>query len=30
MNDIMKIIKALEDSNIFLKEITKTIKNEKK
>ena len=30
MNDIMKIIRALEDSNILLKEITKTIKNETK
>ena len=30
MNDIMKIIQALEDSNILLKGVTKTIKNEKK
>ena len=30
MNDIMKIIKALEDSNILLKGVTKTIKNETK
>ena len=30
MNDIMKIVQALEDSNILLKGITKTIKNEKK
>ena len=30
MNDIMKIVQALEDSNILLKEITKTIKNETK
>ena len=30
MNDIMKIIQALEDSNIFLKEVTKTIENETK
>ena len=30
MNDIMKIIQALEDSNILLKGITKTIKNETK
>ena len=30
MNDIMKIVQALEDSNILLKRITKTIKNEKK
>ena len=30
MNDIMKIVKALEYSNILLKEVTKTIKNETK
>ena len=30
MNDIMKIIQALEDSNILLKVITKTIENETK
>ena len=30
MNDIMKIIHALEDSNILLKGVTKTIKNETK
>ena len=30
MNDIMKIVQALEDSNILLKETTKTIKNESK
>ena len=30
MNDIMKIVQALEDSNILLKEITKTIKDERK
>ena len=30
MNDIMKIIQALEDSNILLKAVTKTIKNETK
>ena len=30
MNDVMKIIRTLEDSNILLKEITKTIKNETK
>ena len=30
MNDIMKIVQALEDSNILLKEVTKTIKNETK
>ena len=28
MNDIMKIVKALEDSYILLKGATKTIKNE--
>ena len=28
MNDIMKIVKALEDSNILLKGVTKTIKSE--
>ena len=28
MNDIMKIVQALEYSNIFLKGVTKTIKNE--
>ena len=28
MNDIMKIIKSLEDSRILLKEIIKTIRNE--
>ena len=30
MNDIMKIAQALEDSNILLKGVTKTIKNERK
>ena len=30
MNDIMKIVKAFEDSNIFLKGVTKAIKNETK
>ena len=30
MNDIMKIAQALEDSNILLKAVTKTIKNETK
>ena len=30
MNDIMKIIQALENSNILLNGITKTIKNETK
>ena len=30
MNDIMKIVQALEDSNILLRGVTKTIKNETK
>ena len=30
MNDIMKIVQALEDSNILLKGVTKTIENEAK
>ena len=30
MNDIIKIIQALEDSDILLKGVTKTIKNETK
>ena len=30
INDIMKIVQVLEDSNILLKGVTKTIKNEKK
>ena len=30
VNDIRKIIQALEDSNILLKGVTKTIKNETK
>ena len=30
MNDIMKIVHALEDSNIWLKGVTKTIKHETK
>ena len=30
MNDIMKIFQALEDSNILLKGVTNTIKNETK
>ena len=30
MNDIMKIVQALEDSGILLKGVTKTIKNETK
>ena len=28
MNDIIKTVQALEDSNILLKRVTKTIKNE--
>ena len=28
MNDTTKIVQALEDSNILLKELTKSIKNE--
>ena len=28
MKDVMKIVQALEDSNILLKGVTKTIKNE--
>ena len=28
MNDLMKIVEVLEDSNILLKVVTKTIKNE--
>ena len=28
MNDIIKIVQALEDSSILLKGVTKTIKNE--
>ena len=28
INDIMQIVQALEDSNILLKGVTKTIKNE--
>ena len=28
MNDIIKIVQALEDSNILLKGVTKTIENE--
>ena len=27
MNDILKIVQALEESNILLKGVTKTIKN---
>ena len=30
INDVMKIVQALEDSNILLKGVTKTIKNETK
>ena len=30
MNDIIKIVQALEDSNVLLKSVTKTIKNETK
>ena len=30
MNDIMKVVQALENSNILLKGVTKTIKNETK
>ena len=30
MNDIMKIIEALENSNVLFKGVTKTIKNETK
>ena len=30
MNDIMKSVQALEDSNVLLKGVTKTIKNETK
>ena len=30
MNDVIKIAQALEDSNIFFKGVTKTIKNETK
>ena len=30
MNDIMKIVQVLEDSNILLKEVTKSIKNKTK
>ena len=30
MNDILKIVQALEDSNILLKGVTKIIKNETK
>ena len=30
MNDVIKIVQALEDSDILLKGVTKTIKNETK
>ena len=30
INDLIKIVQALEDSNILLKGVTKTIKNETK
>ena len=30
MNDLIKIVQALEDSNILLKGVTKTINNETK
>ena len=30
MNDMIKIVQTLEDSNILLKGVTKTIKNETK
>ena len=30
MNDIIKFVQALEDSNILLKEVTKTVQNEVK
>ena len=30
MNDITKIVQALEDSNILLKGVTETVKNEAK
>ena len=30
MNDIIKIVQALEDSNVLLKGVTKTIENETK
>ena len=30
MNDIMKIVQALKDSNILLKEVTKRIQNDTK
>ena len=30
MNDIIKIVQALQDSNVLLKEVTESVKNEKK
>ena len=30
MNDIMKIVKSLEESVLFIKSVSKTIKNEAK
>ena len=30
MNDILKIVQVLEDSNILLKKVTEIIKNDKK
>ena len=30
MNDVIKIVQALEDSNILLKGVTETVKNETK
>ena len=30
MNDVIKIVQALEDSNIFLNGVTETVKNETK
>ena len=30
MNDVTKIVQALEDSNILMKGVTKTIKNKTK
>ena len=30
MNDVIKIVQALEFSNILLKEVTETVKNETK
>ena len=30
INDVIKIVQALEDSNILLKGVTETVKNERK